>query len=60
MHHLLGFSETQILDLLAMLFHPAKVPSIGFDLLLDSYSAYCGEDINDFAVLYSSIHSLSR
>ena len=41
MPHLIGFLKTCVLDLLAMLFHPVKVPSLGFGFLLDSYSVYC-------------------
>ena len=41
MLHLLGFPEICILDLVAILFYPAKVPSIGFDFLLDSCLVYC-------------------
>ena len=40
MLHLLGFQKICILDLVAILFHFAKVPSIGFDFLLDSCLAY--------------------
>ena len=36
MLHLLRFPKTSVLDLLAMLFYPKKVPSIDFDFLLDS------------------------
>ena len=39
--NLLGFSKTHILDLLTLLFHPAKVPLIGFEILLKSCLAYC-------------------
>ena len=39
--YFVGFQTKQICDLQTMLYHPAKVPSLGLTLSLDSSRPYC-------------------
>ena len=41
MPHMLGFPNTSILDLLTMLFHPAKVQSMEVEVLSNLCSGHC-------------------
>ena len=56
MPHLLGFPKTHVLDLLIMLFYPAKVLSIGFEFLSDSCSVQCAVFLS-FTIIYQSFGS---
>ena len=47
--HLLAFPKTHILDLITLLYHPTKVPLIGFDFLLKSFSANCARETGKFS-----------
>ena len=52
--YFVGFQTKQIWDLQTMLYHPAKVPSLGLTLSLDSSRSYC--DPPDFKKLFMALN----
>ena len=58
MPYLLGFTKARILDLLTMLFHPAKVQSMEVEVLSNLCSGYCARSY--FCELEQSLDCVPR